>query len=85
VKEASRVIFPAVYKPDVRLLAVYAYAHNWYAAPEQFGPDFTRNDLPPFPFIALISNTTAQRVISGFLLSFVVTEIDWKSYENPTL
>lgn len=39
---------PSVFfKPDMRPLAMYANAHNWYAAPEKFNLDVARNDLPP--------------------------------------
>jgi hypothetical protein len=44
----SRVIFHAVSQPDMRLLAMYANTHNWYAAPEKFAPDGIRNDYPRF-------------------------------------
>jgi hypothetical protein len=37
-----------LYKPDMRLLAVYDNAHNWYAAADKLGPDIVRNELSPF-------------------------------------
>ena len=33
-----------LFKPDMRLLAMYANAHNWYAAAEKFAPDTIWND-----------------------------------------
>jgi hypothetical protein len=37
-----------LHKPDMRLLAVYVIARNWYAAVEKLDPDVVRNDLAPF-------------------------------------
>ena len=43
----SRVIFHAVLHPDMRLLAMYANARNWYAAPEKFAPKRYQERLIP--------------------------------------
>jgi hypothetical protein len=59
----------------MRLLAMYANARNWYAAPEHFGPDLSET-IYPVSFIALILKNDRTKGISGFVLSFVVTEID---------
>jgi len=67
----SRVIFHRVSHPDMRLLAMYANAHNWYAAPEKFAPTVS-GTIIPVSFRPVILNTIARRVISGFRLNFAV-------------
>jgi hypothetical protein len=56
----SRVIFHAVSHPDMRLLAMYANAHNWYAAAEKFAPKRYQERLIPGSF-RLFCQTRAHK------------------------
>jgi len=69
--------FPLFNRPDMRLLAEYANAHNWYAAPENFVPRFLQERLSAVSYNVLFQNSTKGYL--RFFLNFVVTEIDRKS------
>jgi hypothetical protein len=70
LKQPAVLSSPLLSKPDMRPLAMYDNAHNWYAAPEQFVFDISRNDLPPF-VVRPYSKHDHTRVISGFGFEFV--------------
>ena len=64
---------------------MYANAHNWYAAPEQFGSDLPGTTYHRFLSYSFLFQLETHQGSSQVSLSIALTEIDWKAYENPTL